>query len=79
LLVDPLLIHLLAEQFKKFFVNVPTLMTWIFWAFRPLLSAQTIAKMSVVGSGSLAIGKALLPVLEPDQLPKRYGGKVDAF
>lgn len=64
---------------KKFFVNVPSFLTWIFWIFKPLLSAATVAKMSVVGSGSKVIGTALLPLIPADQLPKRYGGDADGF
>ncbi|KAI0306110.1 CRAL-TRIO domain-containing protein [Multifurca ochricompacta] len=30
---------------RKFFVNVPSIMTWIFWLFKPVLSPATIAKM----------------------------------
>ncbi|KAG6897825.1 hypothetical protein C0992_010630 [Termitomyces sp. T32_za158] len=65
--------------YKKFFVNVPTLMNWIFWAFKPLLPAATLAKMSVVGTGHHALGKALLPVIDAEELPKRYGGEVDGW
>ncbi|KAG1728091.1 CRAL-TRIO domain-containing protein [Suillus lakei] len=64
---------------KKFFVNVPSFLTWIFWIFKPLLSAATVAKMSVVGSGPKVIGTALLPLIPADQLPKRYGGDTDGF
>ncbi|KAJ8495297.1 hypothetical protein ONZ45_g12922 [Pleurotus djamor] len=64
---------------RKFFVNVPSLLNWIFWLFKPLISANTLAKMSVVGSGSYTIGKTLLPVINKDQLPKRYGGEAEAF
>ncbi|KAI0060727.1 CRAL/TRIO domain-containing protein [Artomyces pyxidatus] len=61
---------------RKFFVNVPTFLSWIFWLFKPILSAETLAKMKVVGSGPHAIGKELLPLVNPDQLPQRYGGDV---
>lgn len=64
---------------KKFFVNVPSFLTWIFWIFKPFLSAATVAKMSVVGSGPKVIGTTLLPLIPADQLPKRYGGDADAF
>jgi len=64
---------------KKFFVNVPSFLTWIFWIFKPLLSSATVAKMSVVGSGPKVIGSALLPLIPADQLPKRYGGDADGF
>ncbi|KAF8518948.1 CRAL-TRIO domain-containing protein [Hysterangium stoloniferum] len=65
--------------YKKFFVNVPGLMTWIFWIFKPLLSSQTVAKMSVVGSGPHTIGKAVLPYIDTHELPERYGGKAKGF
>ena len=59
----------------KFFVNVPSLFTWIFWLFKPLVSAQTLAKMKVVGTGPQVIGNELLPVIPADQLPTQYGGQ----
>jgi len=64
---------------KKFFINVPAFMTWIFWLFRPLISAKTLAKMSVVGSGTITISGALLPIIDVKELPKRYGGEAEAF
>jgi len=65
--------------YKKFFVNVPTIMTWLFWIFKPLIPSQTFSKMSVVGSGHHTIGKALLPLVDEDELPERYGGKAKAW
>ncbi|KAF8159559.1 CRAL-TRIO domain-containing protein [Crassisporium funariophilum] len=65
--------------YKKFFVNVPTLLNWIFWAFKSLLAANTIAKMAVVGTGRHAIKKALLPFIDAKALPERYGGEAEAF
>jgi len=65
--------------YKKFFINVPSLLTWIFWAMKPLISANTVAKMFVIGSGQQAISKALLPHVDASQLPKRYGGEAEAF
>ncbi|PAV19650.1 CRAL TRIO domain-containing [Pyrrhoderma noxium] len=65
--------------YKKFFVNVPAIFTWIFWLFKPLVSAQTLAKMSVVGTGPATIGKDLLPHIDAKELPKRYGGEAEAF
>ncbi|EEB98465.1 hypothetical protein MPER_02018, partial [Moniliophthora perniciosa FA553] len=66
-------------QYKKFFVNVPSYLTWIFWIFKPLLPAATMAKMTVVGTGSYTIGKSLLPHVNAKDLPKRYGGEAEAF
>ncbi|KAG5634866.1 hypothetical protein H0H81_000466 [Sphagnurus paluster] len=60
--------------YKKFFVNVPTLMNWIFWAFKPILPAATLAKMTVVGTGHHALKKALAPFIASTELPKQYGG-----
>jgi hypothetical protein len=50
-------------------------MNWMFWLFKPLLPAKTLAKMTVVGSGAETIGRALLPVIDAQELPERYGGK----
>lgn len=63
----------------KFFVNVPAVMAWMFWLFKPVLSAATLAKMRVVGSGPKAIGKEILPFVDASELPKRYGGEAEAF
>ncbi|QRV74166.1 glycoside hydrolase family 43 protein [Ceratobasidium sp. AG-Ba] len=58
----------------KFFVNVPSLFTWVFWLFKPLVSAQTLAKMKVVGTGPQTIGKEMLPHIAESELPSQYGG-----
>ena len=47
--------------------------------FKPLVSAQTLAKMSVVGTGPATIGKDLLPHIDAKEVPKRYGGEAEAF
>lgn len=70
---------LMCPQYKKFFVNIPSYLTWIFWLFKPLISAATLAKMSVVGSGAHTIGRSLLPIIEKEQLPQRYGGQAKGF
>lgn len=64
---------------KKFFINVPTILNWMFWMFKPLLSPKTFAKMEVVGTGQHAIKKTLSPIIDSDNLPKRYGGDAEAF
>ncbi|EJU03520.1 CRAL/TRIO domain-containing protein [Dacryopinax primogenitus] len=63
--------------YKKFFVNVPAFMTWVFWLFRPMLSAQTLAKMEVLGISPITIGKGMLPYIKASELPKQYGGEAD--
>ncbi|KAF9454230.1 CRAL/TRIO domain-containing protein [Macrolepiota fuliginosa MF-IS2] len=65
--------------FKKFFINVPTLLNWMFWAFKAIIPAATLAKMNVVGTGSHAIHKALSPYIPDERLPRRYGGQADGF
>ncbi|KAJ7491906.1 CRAL TRIO domain-containing protein [Mycena latifolia] len=64
--------------YKKFFVNVPSYMTWLFWFFKTFLPAATFAKMSVAGTSPRSIGKVLLPLIAPEELPKRYGGTAEA-
>jgi len=59
---------------------VPTFLTWVFWAFKPLISAKTLAKMTIVGSGRSTIRKALVPYIDENELPDKYGGAaVNAF
>ncbi|TFY80038.1 hypothetical protein EWM64_g3974 [Hericium alpestre] len=65
--------------YSKLFVNVPGLMTWIFWIFRVIVPSATFAKMKVIGSGPTAIGKEMLLLVPKDQLPKRYGGDAEPF
>ncbi|KAJ3521781.1 hypothetical protein NMY22_g12167 [Coprinellus aureogranulatus] len=65
--------------YKKFFINVPSWMTWIFWAFKAIIPSATLAKMAVVGSSTSALRSALLPHIDAKQLPKRYGGEAEAF
>ena len=69
----------IGRQFKKFFINVPAFLTWMFWIFKPIISAKTYAKMSVVGTGTPVIAQALLPFIDEKELPKRYGGQAEAF
>ncbi|GJE90290.1 SEC14 family lipid-binding protein [Phanerochaete sordida] len=63
----------------KFFINVPTYMAWIFWAFKAVMSSKTFAKLNMVGTGKSTISAALLPIIDAKQLPKRYGGEADAW
>jgi len=66
-------------QYKKFFVNVPTVLTWIYWAFKPLVSAETLAKMSVVSTSRSSIRKALVPYMDLQEIPTAYGGEAEGF
>jgi hypothetical protein len=63
--------------YRKFFLNVPTVLSWIFWAFKAIVSAETLSKMSVVGTSKSSIKKALLPYIDLKELPTRYGGEAE--
>ncbi|KAJ2915480.1 hypothetical protein MD484_g4931, partial [Candolleomyces efflorescens] len=71
--------HYPETLYRKFFINVPTLLSWIFWAFKAIIPSATMAKMSMVGTGESALRKALLPYIDTKQLPKRYGGEAEGF
>ncbi|KAG8871394.1 Non-classical phosphatidylinositol transfer protein (PITP) [Tulasnella sp. 331] len=64
---------------KKYFVNVPAYMAWIFWAAKPFISAATFAKFQMVGKGPEIVGKAMLPHVDSSELPKKYGGDAEGF
>ncbi len=66
-------------QYQKYFVNVPTVLTYVFWLFKPILPAATFAKLKVVGVGPDVIGRELSRVVPTEELPKRYGGKAKGF
>ncbi|KAI5895252.1 CRAL/TRIO domain-containing protein [Schizophyllum commune H4-8] len=61
--------------YKKFFINVPTLMSFIFWTFKAILPAKTFAKMSVVGTSTNSIRDTLGEIIDVKEIPKRYGGE----
>jgi len=63
--------------YRKFFVNVPALMAWIFWFAKAVIPTQTFAKLTMVGKGPAAIGKEMLPIVDKSELPKQYGGEAD--
>ncbi|KAL4161274.1 Non-classical phosphatidylinositol transfer protein (PITP) [Phytophthora ramorum] len=54
---------------RKFFLNVPVLMGWVFTAFKLFLSAETVRKFTV-----LSYGEQLYTELG-DGVPEVYGGK----
>ncbi|KAF9525364.1 CRAL-TRIO domain-containing protein [Crepidotus variabilis] len=58
--------------YHKLFVNVPTLLTWIFWAFKPLISAETVKKMEVVGTGKGTVRRALAVWIDEGEVEGRY-------
>lgn len=60
-------------------MNVPTILTYVFVMFKPILPAATFAKLKVVGVGPTVIGKELLQIIPEDELPTRYGGKAEGF
>jgi hypothetical protein len=54
---------------RKFFVNVPLIMQWMFSAMRMFVSKETVGKFSVLSYGSEVAGE-----LGPG-VPEEYGGK----
>ena len=70
---------LTPRQFKKFYINVPAYLTWIFRLFKPLISADALAKVKVVGSGTSTVRTAFLPVIDAKELPRKYGGEAEDF
>jgi len=57
---------------KKFFVNVPAIMGWVFTSIKLFLSAETVKKFHPLGYGRSLAGE--LPEIG-EQLPKDYGGQ----
>ena len=43
------------------------------------MSANTLAKMSVVGQGPKTIGPELSQVIDVKELPKQYGGEAEGW
>ncbi|KAG7693098.1 hypothetical protein KL930_004817 [Ogataea haglerorum] len=56
---------------KKFFVNVPTLMMWVFNVIKPFVAEKTRNKFVVLSNGS-----DLAKHLDPKMLGAEYGGQV---
>ncbi|KAG7876444.1 hypothetical protein KL938_004512 [Ogataea parapolymorpha] len=56
---------------KKFFVNVPTLMMWVFNVIKPFVAEKTRNKFVVLSNGS-----DLVKHLDPKMLGAEYGGQV---
>ena len=54
---------------RKFFVNVPRIMGWMFSAIRLVLSKETVQKFTVLTSGKDLAGEL------SDVVPEEYGGK----
>lgn len=57
---------------RKFFVNVPLVMSWVFQAVKLIAAKETVRKFSVLGYGSNLAGE-LGEIGQ--QLPAMYGGK----
>ena len=55
---------------RKFFVNVPAVMGWMFSAMRLFLSKETVQKFTILGYGQYLAAE----LGHADRLPKEYGG-----
>lgn len=58
---------------RKYFVNVPYIMTWVFSFAKAFMAKETAAKMQIIGNG-----KDLKYDLG-DWIPKAYGGRAKGF
>jgi len=54
---------------RKFFVNVPVVMQWMFTAMKLVLSKETVAKFTVVSYGNQLVHEL------GDEVPIEYGGR----
>lgn len=55
---------------RKFFVNVPWVMSWVFAAAKLIVRRETAAKFCVLSDGKALVGELVMP----EDLPKEYGG-----
>lgn len=55
---------------KKFFVNVPVIMGWVYNAMRLLIAKETFKKLTM-----LSYGAELAKQMGSDSIPTEYGGK----
>lgn len=62
--------HYPESMRRKFFVNVPAVMGWMFSAMRLFLSKETVQKFTILGYGEYLAGE----LGHADRLPKEYGG-----
>jgi hypothetical protein len=58
---------------KKYFVNVPKIMGWVFTLVKPLVSKETLEKFNVLSDGSKLASSV------GDWTPKSYGGKAESL
>jgi phosphatidylinositol transfer protein SFH5 len=58
---------------RKFFVNVPVLMGWVFNAFKLILSKETVRKFTVFSYGEALAGEL------GKRCPKAYGGEAEGL
>lgn len=62
---------------RKFFVNVPIVMSWVFQAVKLFVAKETVRKFNVLSYGSALAGELDAGVGE--QLPELYGGKAGSL
>lgn len=58
---------------RKFFVNVPIIMQWMFGAMKLFVSAETTKKFVVLSDGAYVVGEL------GDSIPTEYGGKAGSL
>ncbi|KAI5474971.1 putative phosphatidylinositol transporter [Pseudohyphozyma bogoriensis] len=60
---------------RKFFVNVPYVMGWLFSAMKLFVSAETVKKFTVLSEGKYLVAE----LGDPQYVPEVYGGKGPAL
>lgn len=73
-IIDLMTKHYPESMRRKFFVNVPAVMGWMFSAMRLFLSKETVQKFTILGYGQYLAGE----LGHADRLPKEYGGAGNA-
>ncbi|KAL7005881.1 Non-classical phosphatidylinositol transfer protein (PITP) [Cystobasidiomycetes sp. EMM_F5] len=68
--IDLLTKHYPETMKRKFFVNVPAVMGWVFSAMRLFLSKETVAKFTIVSYGNQLVHE----IGHADEIPTEYGG-----
>ena len=58
---------------RKFFVNVPTVMGWLYNAMKLVIAKETVKKFTVLSNGNQLVGNL------GQEIPKEYGGTTGAL
>jgi hypothetical protein len=76
-MMDTLEQHYPERMVKIYVVNAPGSFPAIWRMLSPLLDPHTAEKIRVAAPGRLGAREALLEIMDEEQIPEEYGGKVD--